>query len=199
MVTAEEVLSFWFGEIAADGSCSPEVIKRWWAKDPDFDREVTERFGAAIAAAEAGELSEWRETPRGCLALVVLCDQLTRNSRRGDASMYDADELAQELVAHAIARGYPEQLRTMERYFLYMPLMHAESIDLQRSGVERFDELARQAEPGAREAARSAADYMRRHEAIVARFGRFPHRNELLGRESTAEELAFLQQPGSSF
>jgi uncharacterized protein (DUF924 family) len=87
----------------------------------------------------------------------------------------------------------------MQRYFLLMPLMHAESRELQREGVERFDQLVREAEPGALDAAKGAADYMRSHEAIVARFGRFPHRNELLGRESTPEEIAFLQEPGSSF
>ena len=199
MPSPDDVLSFWFGPIAADGSCSPESVRRWWAKDADFDREVTETFGDAIAAAEAGQLDEWQQTPRGCLALVVLCDQMTRNSRRGSAGMFAADELAQRLVRHAIERGFPEQLRTMERYILYMPLMHAESLEIQREGIERFDALAATAEPGARESAEAAADYMRRHEAIVARFGRFPHRNELLGRESTAEERQFLEQPGSSF
>jgi uncharacterized protein (DUF924 family) len=199
MPTPEDVLSFWFGPIAEDGSCSPAFVKRWWAKDEAFDREVTQRFGAAIAAAEAGRLASWRDTPRGLLALVILCDQMTRNSRRGSGAMYDADPLAQDLLRLAIQRGDPEQLRTMERYFLYMPLMHAESRELQQQGVERFDQLAATAEPGARDAAAAAADYMRRHEVIVARFGRFPHRNELLGRTSTDEEREFLKQPGSSF
>jgi len=199
MTTPEDVLTFWFGPIADDGSCAPEFIKRWWAKDADFDREVRERFGATIAAAEVGELASWRETARGCLALVILCDQMTRNSRRDLGSMYDADELSQELVRHAVASGFPAQLRTMECYFLYMPLMHAESHELQREGIERFDDLAANAEPGARGAAEGAAEYMRKHEVIVARFGRFPHRNELLGRASTPEELEFLKQPGSSF
>ena len=199
MIRPDDVLSFWFGSIADDGSCAPEFEKRWWSKDPAFDRQVTETFGDAIAAAEAGELDAWSETPRGCLALVILCDQMTRNSRRGSGRMFAADGKAQSLLRHAIESGFPAQLRTMERYFLYMPLMHAESRELQREGVERFDALAADAEPGARASAASAADYMRQHEAIVACFGRFPHRNELLGRESTPEELAFLEQPGSSF
>lgn len=194
-----EVLSFWFGPIADDGSCAPEFVRRWWAKDPAFDREVTERFGEAIAAAEAGQLDTWRSSPEGCLALILLCDQMTRNSRRDSGRMYDADEKAQDLVRYAIEQGYPEQLRTMQSYFLYMPLMHAESLELQREGIARFTALAETAEPGARQAAAGAVDYMRQHEAIVARFGRFPHRNELLGRASTPEELEFLEQPGSSF
>mgnify|MGYP003888062509 CR=1 FL=1 len=99
----------------------------------------------------------------------------------------------------ALDQGFDQQLRTMERYFLLMPLMHAEDKALQREGIERFDQLVREAEPGARKSAEAAAEYMRKHEVIVARFGRFPHRNELLGRESTPEELEFLQQPGSSF
>jgi uncharacterized protein (DUF924 family) len=199
MPTPEDVLSFWFGPIDDDGSCSSEFIQRWWSKDADFDREVTETFGSAIAAAEAGELDDWKSTPQGCLALVLLCDQMTRNSRRGSGSMYDADAMAQSLVRHAIEHNYPHELRTMQCYFLYMPLMHAESRELQREGIERFDALAATAEPGAKESAEGAASYMRKHEVIVARFGRFPHRNELLGRESTDEELAFLEQPGSSF
>lgn len=199
MPDVEDVLSFWFGTIAEDGSCAPECVKRWWAKDEDFDREVTETFAAAIAAAEAGQLDAWRDTARGCLALVILCDQLTRNSRRGSGSQYDADEKAQGLVRHALEQGFADQLRTMECYFLYMPFMHAESRELQREGIALFDRLAATAEPGAKKSAEGAADYMRRHEEIVARFGRFPHRNEMLGRASTPEEVEFLKQPGSSF
>ena len=195
----DEVLEFWFGEINPDGSCDPETIKRWWAKNPDFDREVTERFGEAIAAAERGELDAWKESPRGCLALILLCDQMTRNSRRGSGSMYDADPLALGALEQALERGWEKELRTMQSYFLLMPLMHAESRELQKEGIRRFDELVDRAEPGAKSSAEGAAEYMRKHEVIVARFGRFPHRNELLGRESTAEELEFLQQPGSSF
>lgn len=199
MPGVEDILSFWFGAIAADGSCTPETVKRWWAKNEDFDREVTETFGAAIAAAESGDLDDWQSTARGCLAMVILLDQMTRNSRRGLGSQYDADAKAQALVRHAIEQGYEQQLRTMERYFLYMPLMHAESRELQQEGIERFDALAANAEPGAKQSAEGAADYMRRHEVIVARFGRFPHRNEMLGRDSTPEEIEFLKQPGSSF
>ncbi|MCR9247508.1 MAG: DUF924 domain-containing protein [bacterium] len=195
----QEILDFWFGPIADDGSCQSEFQKRWWAKDPDFDREVTTRFAAHIAEAEAGRLDALRATPEGCLALVVLCDQLTRNSRRDQAAMYSADPFALATLRHALDQGHDRQLRTMQRYFLLMPLMHAESRELQEEGIRRFDELAREAEPGAVESAKGAAEYMRAHAVIVERFGRFPHRNELLGRASTPEELAFLQEPGSSF
>lgn len=195
----QEILEFWFGPIADDGSCQPQFQKRWWAKDPEFDREVTTRFGSHIAAAEAGQLDAWRETAEGCLALVLLCDQMTRNSRRDQAAMYSADPFAVATLRHALDRGLERQLRTMQRYFLLMPLMHAESRELQEEGIRRFDELAREAEPGAVESAKGAAEYMRAHAVIVERFGRFPHRNELLGRASTPEELAFLKEPGSSF
>ncbi|MFK7740084.1 MAG: DUF924 family protein [Planctomycetota bacterium] len=198
-VTPHNVCAFWFGPIAADGSCEPGFRKRWWAKDADFDREVSTRFGESIRAAEAGEPKAWQDSAQGCLALVLLCDQMTRNSRRDQASMYAADDMAVAYMRHAIDNGFDKQLRTIERYFLLMPLMHAESLSLQQEGIERFDQLVLQAEPGSLEAARAAADYMRKHEVIVARFGRFPHRNTLLGRESTPDEVAFLQEPGSSF
>lgn len=195
----DEIIEFWFGTIAEDGRCDAELIKRWWGKNPDFDKEITERFGPAIAAAEAGELDEWKQGARGCLALILLCDQMTRNSRRDSSAMFDADRLAQNVLRHALDQGFEKQLRTMECYFLLMPLMHAESRELQREGIERFDELVTRAEAGAKEAAEGAAEYMRKHEVIVARFGRFPHRNALLDRESTPEEVEFLEQPGSSF
>lgn len=195
----EQVIDFWFGPIAQDGACQPEFIKRWWAKDPEFDAEVSTRFDHHIADAEAGKLDALKQSANGCLALILLCDQMTRNSRRNQAAMYAADAFAQETLQHALAQNFDQQLRTMQRYFLLMPLMHAESRELQEEGVRRFDQLALEAEPGALTAAKGAADYMRKHQVIVARFGRFPHRNEILGRQSTPEEAAFLQEPGSSF
>ncbi|MCH9687621.1 MAG: DUF924 domain-containing protein [Deltaproteobacteria bacterium] len=195
----EQVIEFWFGSIADDGACQPAFIKRWWAKDAVFDREVSTRFAQSIADAEAGRLNAFKQSPEGCLALILLCDQMTRNSRRNQPEMYSADPFAQQTVRHALEQQFDRELRTMQRYFLLMPLMHAESRELQKEGVARFDQLVRDAEPGALEAARGAADYMRKHEVIVARFGRFPHRNEILGRQSTPEEIAFLQEPGSSF
>ncbi len=199
MVTAQYVLTFWFGDIAKDGSCTPETIKRWWSKDEAFDRLVTTTFTDAITAAQAGELDAWMDSPRGALGLVILCDQMTRNSRRGSAAMYDADPVALRVLRHALDQGFETSLRTMECYFLLMPLMHAESRELQKEGIERFDALAARAESGAQKQANDAAAYMRKHEVIVARFGRFPHRNALLGRESSEEEKAFLELPGSSF
>ena len=195
----EQVLEFWFGPIAADGACQPGFIKRWWAKDPEFDREVATRFAHHIAAAEAGRLDAHQQTAAGCLALILLCDQMTRNSRRDQATMYSADPVALRTLRHALEQSFDQQLRTMQRYFLLMPLLHAESRELQKQGIERFDQLVREAEPGALAAAQGAAEFMRKHEVIVARFGRFPHRNKLLGREGTPEETAFLEQPGSSF
>ena len=199
MIAPNDVLFFWFGRIYEDGSCAPDSIKRWWSKNPDFDREVSETFGTAIAAAEAGELESWKDSAESCLALIILCDQMTRNSRRDTGAMYHADEQARAALEHALERGYEQELRTIQSYFLLMPLMHAESRELQKEGVRCFDALVESAEPGAKKSATEAAEYMRKHELIVARFGRFPHRNTLLGRESSEEELEFLKQPGSSF
>src|SRR5690606_18000033 len=113
----------WFGPISEDGACQPEFIKRWWAKDPEFDREVTTRFAHFIADAEAGKLDALKQTAEGCLALVLLCDQMTRNSRRDQAAMYSADAVALATLRHALTQGFDQQLRTMQRYFLLMPLM----------------------------------------------------------------------------
>lgn len=198
-IQPDEVLEFWLGTIRDDGSVAEDVPPRWWKKDPDFDAEIEDRFGPAIRAAEAGELDAWTESPRGLLAVIVLLDQFTRNTRRGRADMYAADDRAQALVRKALARGDESSLRGYERYFLYMPLMHSESLADQNQCVELFRTLAEDGEPGVQESARSGVDYAIKHRDIVARFGRFPHRNEILGRESSDEEREFLTQPGSSF
>jgi uncharacterized protein (DUF924 family) len=197
--TAETVLSFWFGDLQPDGTAAPDVKAQWWKKDPAFDAEVREKFGRDIDAAERGDLDVWAETPRSALALVILCDQFTRNTRRDTAAMYAADPHALATARRAIALGHDEALQPMEAYFLYMPLMHAEDVEAQRECVERFQALAQKTSGPVREALEGAVGYARRHAEIVERFGRFPHRNEILARESTREELAFLQEPGSSF
>lgn len=199
MVQPQEVIEFWFGTIAEDGSVAPEQKKLWWKKDPAFDTEIRERFGDAIAAAEAGELDSWLDTPEGSIAFVILLDQFTRNTRRNKAEMYAADDKAVAAVRHALEKGHDQKLRSMQTYFLLMPLMHAEDLACQNECIERFEALAKSGEAGAIQGATGGAEYARKHMVIVERFGRFPHRNGILGRESTPEEVAFLEEPGSSF
>lgn len=198
-VDPKEVIEFWFGDIADDGSVAPETSQRWWKKDPDFDAEIANRFGPSIEAAERGALDDWLDDPQSALALVILLDQFTRNTRRDQAAMYAADAKARSVVRHCIGAGHPDRLRSMQVYFLWMPLMHSEALADQLECIERFEALAKNCEPGAVGAVKAGLDYAIKHKDIVERFGRFPHRNEILGRESTPEEQAFLQTPGSSF
>jgi uncharacterized protein (DUF924 family) len=198
---AETVLQFWFGEIGEDGSVDEATSSRWWKKDPAFDDEIRARFGGLLDAAAAGELGGWRFDPHTALASVILLDQLSRNMYRDSGRAFAYDELAREASQYSLAAGYDEWLHDLEAYFLFMPFMHSEELEDQREGVRLFDERAERAAPGSRvrEMLARGADYARRHMAIIERFGRFPHRNRPLGRESTEEELEFLRQPGSSF
>ena len=184
---ADEVLAFWFGE-------PPGPSRReWFVKDPAFDARIRERFGALHARALARELESWREAPRPMLALVVVLDQFSRNLHRGDARAFAADAHALECARQAIARGDDRALLPVERQFLYLPFEHSESLADQDLALELMGQLDGFAET------KDASEWARRHRVIIERFGRFPHRNAALGRESTAEEVAFLAQPGSGF
>lgn len=185
----EKVLSFWF-----DGDDS-----RWWKKDPDFDATIQERFGAWVAAASRGELQGWRDQPRSCLALIVLLDQFTRNTRRGSGTAWADDPQALAAAEGALAAGHDQQVGHRERQFFYMPLMHAEDLARQERCVALFQAYVEAAPDDRRAGAENNLRFAVAHRDIIARFGRFPHRNTLLGRTSTPEEDAFLQQPGSSF
>lgn len=186
-----EVLDFWFGR--KDDPGYGRFRDEWFQKDETFDREVTDRFGALYEEAAAGGLDGWREGAEGCLALVIALDQFPRNMFRGDARAHATDEKALGAAKYAVERGLDRELPPFQRMFLYMPFMHAEDPEDQRRSVELFEKLA--AEPGAPD----VREYAVGHHEIVDRFGRFPHRNAILGRETTPEEAEFLTQPGSSY
>lgn len=183
----EAVLEFWFG--------TPRGRSRveWFRKDPAFDEELRGRFGDLHAAAARRELESWRASPEPMLALVVVLDQFSRNLYRGDARAFAQDAHALECARQAIARGDDLLLLPVERQFLYLPYEHSESLADQETGVDLMRSL------DAFEETRGVSDWAVRHRDIVARFGRFPHRNAALGRGSTPEELEFLKQPGSGF
>ena len=185
------VLAFWFGREGEPGY--GEFRDQWFQKDGAFDREVTDRFGDLYERAAAGELDAWREEAEGCLALVLVLDQFPRNMFRGDARTHATDEKALGVAKYAIERALDRELPAFQKMFLYMPFMHAESVEDQRRSVELFEGLA--AEPEGPD----VVEYAVGHRDIVERFGRFPHRNATLGRETTPEEAEFLTQPGSSF
>jgi len=186
-IKAQEVLDFWFG---AEDVERPE----WFRKNAAFDSEIARRFGALIDEALSGGLRDWVRHPRSSLALIVLLDQFTRNTRRGTAQAFAGDALALQAAKAMVATGQDRQLTPIQRGFVYLPFEHSEALADQDESLRVIGALVAEA-PGRR----GLLDYARRHHAIVARFGRFPHRNAQLGRESTAEEIEFLKQPGSGF
>lgn len=183
----EEILAFWFGPV-------PGIERaEWFRKDGAFDAIVRERFGPAVEAALQGAYRDWNETPRGSLARVLLLDQFTRNMFRDTPRAFAGDPQALATSRQAIARAFDSRLLPVERWFLYMPFQHSEQVDAQTQSIELFSRLAAQT------GLASPLDWAQRHAAIIERFGRFPHRNAILGRASTAEEEAFLLTPGSRF
>lgn len=196
---AEAVLSFWFGTLGPDGRCEPSVRERWFKRSEAFDQEVRERFQETHARAAEGEIEGWLTAPRGRLAYVILLDQLSRNMFRETPRMYATDAQALSAAAAAVDAGEDRTLRFAERVFLYMPFMHSERLADQDRCVELFTAFRDELSGALRDEVAQNLDYADKHRVIVARFGRFPHRNEILGRPSTEEELAFLREPGSSF
>lgn len=194
-----EILQFWFGDEADDAVAAGKQKALWWAKNPATDALIRNRFEALVLAAEAGTLDAWRATPAGLLALVLLSDQFPRNIFRDTADAFRFDALARKLCLEALDTGVDAQLRPIQRVFLYLPLEHSESLAHQQRSVALFVALAQQVPAEWRALFAGFADYAEKHSVIIERFGRFPHRNAILGRPSTDEELLFLQQPGSSF
>lgn len=198
--TPGDVLDFWFGPLGPDGLPDQAHVRRWFTKDAAFDAAIRERFGAALDAAARGELDGWAGTTEGRVALVILLDQLSRNAFRDTPRAFGGDARALALVEEARKLGLFETIEPIHAYFLAMPFMHAEDVEAQRACVALFEGLRERARAeDVRQLMEAGVDYARRHLVIVERFGRFPHRNRILGRESTAEELEFLTQPGSSF
>ncbi len=179
-MSAQSVLQFWFTEITP---------AQWWKVDLAFDKLVAERFGDIHEQAVRAELFDWRVTPQGRLAEIIVLDQFSRNIHRGTPRAFEADTLALALAQEAVAAKADKALTQGERVFLYMPYMHSESTSIHVVADSLFRENA----------PKGNHDFELRHKAIIDRFGRYPHRNEILERESTAEELAFLKEPGSSF
>lgn len=181
---AQDVLNFWFSQPPA----------RWFTKDAAFDQEVAQRFGATLEQALAGALAPWAATPRGALALIIVLDQFTRNTLRGSARAFAGDAQALALARKLVADSHDKAMASAERQFSYLPFEHSESLADQQEAVRLFKQLAQDDAQAA-----GLVDWAQRHLDIVARFGRFPHRNAALQRASTPEELEFLKQPGSGF
>ena len=191
IASPEEVLEFWFGSPTDAGTGQPRKV--WFAKDAGFDRTCQERFGATHAAARAHRLDHWQDSPAGALALTIVLDQLSRNIYRGTPQAFAQDAHALKVAAHAVAHGFDAVLLPLQRMFLYLPYEHSEDAAMQARSVELFETL--RGHPYLDE----TIEYAHRHREVIERFGRFPHRNDILGRPSSAEELAYLGLPGSGF
>ena len=178
--TPEDILNFWFSE---------DVKPFWFKKNAEFDREIKQRFSNTYQLAKVGALEAWCKTAEDILALIIVLDQFPRNMFRNTPQAFATDDQAVELTKYAVARNFQQELSTKQQAFLYMPLMHSESKADQAQCVELFTNLGKE----------DNLKFAIKHREIIKRFGRFPHRNEILGRKSTLEEQKFLTQPGSSF
>jgi uncharacterized protein (DUF924 family) len=176
----QQIIEFWFEEI------EPAT---WWKRDEAFDALLLERFSDVHVRASRCELFRWREHPEGRLAEIIVLDQFSRNMFRGTAMAFSTDAMALTLAQEAIACAADQALTPVQRSFLYLPFMHSESLQIHEIAIELYH----------KNGIEENLDFELKHKAIIERFGRYPHRNEVLGRQSTAEEIAFLTQPGSSF
>ena len=177
---AADVVSFWFVETA------PEF---WFKKDDDFDAAIKDRFGKTVTKALAGKLDHWANDAEGCLALILMLDQFTRNIFRHSARAFSGDEMALALSLRCVERKYLDADKPFYCHFMLMPMMHSEDIGIQDMSLPLFEQYT----------SKLTCEYAVKHRDIIARFGRFPHRNAILGRPNNSEEDHFLTQPGSSF
>ena len=175
-----DVLDFWFTELTP---------KQWWVKDDELDALIERRFGNLLNQAKAGELFQWRDTALGSLAEIIIVDQFSRNIHRDKPESFINDSMALVLAQSAISKGFDKELSETQLSFLYMPFMHSESSKIHIEAVKLFESLGN----------KNNLDFEYKHKAIIDKFGRYPHRNEILGRESSKEEIAFLKQADSGF
>lgn len=196
-----EVLSFWFGELREGELPDKEKQMTWWMKSEEFDDLVRRRFEKYVLLAEKGELFHWLETPLGTVAFIVVVDQFPRNIYRNTPKAFSRDPLALRACLEGIEKGFDRDLHPTHRVFFYLPLMHSEDREIQSLSVRKYSALENEytPHPEIRETLACSTDFAGRHFDIIKRFGRYPHRNAALGRESTPEETEFLKEPGSSF
>jgi uncharacterized protein (DUF924 family) len=195
----QPLLDWWFGP----GTTAAEVAASrgglWFGKQDSQDAQARAQFGECVEQALAGQLTDWQTEPEGWLATLLLLDQLPRMIFRDTSRAFAGDQLAQPLALHGLAQGWDQQLRPIQQVFAYLVLEHAEDLALQNQAVQRFSALHQQAAQVERELFAGYLDYAERHQRVIARFGRFPHRNQILARTSSAAEVSFLLEPGSRF
>ena len=195
-VTAASVIAFWLGPSPEHLGAAKRASRRWYVADDALDREVRQKFGGAMQLARSGALAGWRETSEGALALVILLDQFTRNAYRNTAAAFSGDAVAREVASLALDRGFDRELSIPGRLLLYHPFEHSEDLQDQERSVELFSALAAESPCEWRDYVDSFLRYASAHLEVIDRFGRFPHRNVALGRESTAAEQEWLATHG---
>lgn len=199
MRRVQDILAFWFGTIGDDGVPIENHAKLWFRVHAETDKFIRDNFEADLRQAAQGKLTEWEQHPAGRLALLVLLDQFSRNIYRGTAQAFAQDELALSLCLVGIDKGHDVALRPIERVFFYLPLEHAENLEMQDKCVRLFETLIESLPQSTAQKLHAFLDHARGHRGIIRRFGRFPHRNKLLGRASTPAEREFLTQGGATF
>ncbi len=199
MKNPEDILQFWFGELDDEGLPTPEIQSRWYKKDPNFDEEIRSKFLSTYQQLADNPVSLGEATPQAALATILVYDQFSRNMFRDSPQMYATDPQALEKTLDCVAQGWDKQLAVSHRVFVYMPLMHSEDLVMQETCVQLFTAFSYELKGQAKKKILNNVVYAEKHRDIIAQFGRFPHRNTILGRQSSPEEQAFLQQPGSSF
>ena len=195
----EQVIEFWFGSEINDPELAKKQSPLWWKKSPQTDSQIREKFAAGLQGLVDGDYNHWFDSPWGRLAAVIVADQFSRNMYRDSPRAFSQDKLALSWCLEGIANGHDLQLPLICRVFFYMPLEHAESLKMQDLSLEKFTQLAGLSSPMDSETFEGFVDFARRHRDVIVRFGRYPHRNSILNRQSSAAEQAYLDKPGSGF
>lgn len=201
MASPDQVLSFWLGAPRPDNAVALAKKQLWFAKSDALDAQISQQFGSAVQAAMAGELTDWERDPWSALALVVLLDQFSRNIYRGTAQAFAGDARALALSEQMQEQGADQLLPAVARVFVYLPMEHSEELAQQTRSVQAFTALvdSATADPLAQDYLQGVLDFAQRHQQVIAQYGRFPHRNAVLGRSNTEAERAYLAQPGAGF
>lgn len=197
----EEILKYWFGRLEKDKAPSEKQSKIWFSKKKETDRDIKFRFELELKRALEGGLSSWDVTPRGTLALIILVDQCSRHMYRDTPKAFEGDSVALKACLQGIRKAFDTKLHPLERVFFYMPLMHSEGLQVQMTSLECFTKLEKiyTSPPSIASIISKSKIYAEKHYLIIEKFGRFPHRNGIIGRKSTPEEVKFLNESGSSF
>ena len=195
----EAIIEFWLGDVSAPAAELERRGRLWFSADPELDKEIKARFGDLLARRTDGVIAGWSATPRGRLGLIILLDQFSRNIHRGTRKAFAFDQEALDLSRDGIDAGMDQGLAALERMFFYMPFQHAENRKIQQRSVALFESLAQSSPAEQRWFFELSLRHAREHRDLIARFGRFPHRNRLLGRQSTAEERAYLEGGGKTY